>query len=258
MDHRERLARSHHRPAAEYVLQHRHRHLYLGAEQPKAAHRQGKVQLIDATQWFKPLRKNLGKKNCELSAEDIQKITDTFLAFKESEQSKIFPNQAFGYWKVTVERPLRLKGIDPARVYTPKELKALKESAERDESAPLVLKKIHKQGKVSPDPLHGLFEANIAGKPCLVEYEPDTELRDTEQVPLLEEGGIEAFFRREVLPYAPDAWIDESATKIGYEISFTRYFYKPQPLRSPQEIRADIISVEQETAGLLDKILGKG
>ena len=74
----------------------------------KPAHRRGKVQLIDATQWFKPLRKNLGKKNCELSKEDIQRICDTFLAFEETEQSKIFPNEAFGYWKVTVERPLLL------------------------------------------------------------------------------------------------------------------------------------------------------
>ena len=74
----------------------------------KPEHRQGRVQLIDATQWYRPLRKNLGKKNCELSEEDIQKICDTFLAFEESEQSKIFPNAAFGYWKVTVERPLRL------------------------------------------------------------------------------------------------------------------------------------------------------
>ena len=86
----------------------------------KPEHRRGKVQLIDATQWFKPLRKNLGKKNCELSDEDIQRICDTFLAFEETEQSKIFPNAAFGYWKVTVERPLRLKGIDPDRAYTPK------------------------------------------------------------------------------------------------------------------------------------------
>ena len=66
-----------------------------------------------------------------------------------------------------------------------------------------------------------------------MEYEPDSELRDTEQVPLLEAGGIEAFFRREVLPYVPDAWIDEEATKIGYEISFTRYFYKPQAAAHP-------------------------
>src|SRR6202162_4080793 len=77
----------------------------------KPEHRRGKVQLIDATQWFKPLRKNLGKKNCELSDGDIQRICDTFLAFKETEHSKIFANAAFGYWKVTVERPLRLSGI---------------------------------------------------------------------------------------------------------------------------------------------------
>src|SRR5687768_13448536 len=75
----------------------------------KPEHRKGRVQLIDATSWFKPLRKNLGKKNCELSEEDIQRICNEFLAFADTEQSKIFPNQAFGYFKVTVERPLRLR-----------------------------------------------------------------------------------------------------------------------------------------------------
>ena len=157
---------------------------------------------------------------------------------------------------MTVERPLRLMGIDPDRVYAPKEIKALKETAERAESAPPVLpwaastasrlfcrtrrffcmpmcaavfllKKIHKKG-AEPDPLHGLFEATVKGKPAVVEYEPDTDLRDTEQIPLLEEGGIEAFLRREVLPYAPDAWYDPASVKTGYEISFTRYFYKPK------------------------------
>ena len=118
----------------------------------KPAHRRGKVQLIDATPWFKPLRKNLGKKNCELSEEDITRICDKFLAFKETEQSKIFPNAAFGYWKVTVERPLRLKGTDPDRAYAAKEVKALKETSERSESAPPVIKKIHKRG-VEPNPL---------------------------------------------------------------------------------------------------------
>src|SRR5690606_30459695 len=161
--------------------------------------------LIDATGWYKPLRKNLGKKNCELSAEDIQRICDTFLDFNETEQSKIFPNAAFGYWKVTVERPLRLKGIDSERAYAAKEIKALKESAERADDAPPVIRKIHKKG-TTPDPLRGLFKTSIGGKPAVVEYEPDSDLRDTEQVPLLEEGGIEAFLRREVLPYTPDAW----------------------------------------------------
>ncbi len=222
----------------------------------KPVHRQGKVQLIDATSWFKPLRKNLGKKNCELSEEDIGKICDTFLAFEESEQSKIFPNAAFGYAKVTVERPLRLAGIDTERAYTPREIKALRESAERDGSAPLVIKKIHKPGRAEADPLHGLFPATIDGKPCVVEYEPDGDLRDTEQVPLLEDGGIEAFLTREVLPHAADAWFDPASVRIGYEISFTRYFYKPQPLRTLEEIRADILALEKETEGLLGEIVG--
>lgn len=223
----------------------------------KPRHRIGRVQLIDATQWYTPLRKNLGKKNCELSEADIQRICDTFLAFEETEQSKIFPNLAFGYWKVTVERPLRLKGADPNRVYTPKELKALKETAERDETAPPVLRKIHKKG-VKADPIRGTFTATIDGKPQVVEYEPDPDLRDTEQVPMLEPGGIEAFLTREVLPHAPDAWYDPESVKAGYEISFTRYFYKPQPLRSLEEIRADILALEKETSGLLSEILGGG
>ena len=224
----------------------------------KPEHRRGKVQLIDATSWSKPLRKNLGKKNCELSPEDVRTICDTFLAFEETEQSKVFPNEAFGYWKVTVERPLRLEGADPDRIYAPKELKALKESAPRSENAPPILRKIHKAGRTKPDPLRGLFPATVGGKPAIFEYESDPDLRDTEQIPLLEEGGIEAFLRREVLPHAPDAWYDPSNVKTGYEVSFTRYFYKPQPLRTLEEIRADILAVTKETEGLLESILGKG
>ena len=273
----------------------------------KTAHRRGKVQLIDATPWFKPLRKNLGKKNCELSEEDITRICDTFLAFEETEQSKIFPNEAFGYWKVTVERPLRLTvelsqehrdqfraacqearedplanlvdrvaekiGSGPhcdfnvfigtveedAKGYgvklTAKRKKLLQGSlADRSEEAAPIIKKIHKRG-VEPNPLVGLFEATISGKRCVVEYEPDTELRDTEQVPLLEEGGINAFLRREVLPYAANAWYAPVRVKIGYEISFTRYFYHPQPLRTLGEIRADILALEEETKGLFGEIV---
>ena len=221
----------------------------------KPEHRRGKLQLIDATQWYKPLRKNLGKRNCELSPEDIQRICETFLAFKETDQSKIFPNAAFGYWKVMVERPLRFKGIDPERAYTAKEIKALKEEAERSETAPPVIRKIHKPGS-EPSPLRGLFETTIKGKAAVVEYEPDPELRDTEQVPLLEGGGIEAFLHREVRPYAPDTWYVPDSVKTGYEISFTRYFYKPQPMRTLEEIRADILALEKETEGLLSEIIG--
>ena len=275
----------------------------------KPERRRGKVQLIDATQWFEPLRKNLGKKNCELSEEDIQRICDTFLAFEETEQSKIFPNEDFGFWKVIVERPLRLAvdlspeprarfrasceeareeplanvvdrmaatlGVGPHRDFnrfmaavetdisehgvklTAKRKKLLQTSlATRAEAAEPVIKKIHKPGRMEPDPIRGLVESTVKGKCRVVEYEPDSELRDTEQVPLLEEGGIEAFLRREVLPYAEDAWYDPASVKTGYEISFTRYFYKPQPMRTLEEIRADILALERETEGLLGEIIG--
>ena len=275
----------------------------------KPEHRRGKVQLIDATGWYRPLRKNLGKKNCELSEEDITRICDTFLAFEETEQSKIFPNEAFGFWKVIVERPLRLAvdlspeqrlrfraacreaqeepianvvdrvaealGAGPHLDFnrfmaavetdisehgvklTAKRSKLLQTSlAARAEVAEPIIKKIHKPGRMEPDPIRGLVESTGKGKCRVVEYEPDSELRDTEQVPLLEEGGIEAFLRREVLPYAEDAWYDPASVKTGYEISFTRYFYKPQPLRTLEEIRADILALERETEGLLDEIIG--
>ena len=127
--------------------------------------------------------------------------------------------------------------------------------------APPVIKKIHKQG-TEPDPLRGFFAHPMVGvdpRDCpVVEYEPDTDLRDTEQVPLLEGGGIEAFLRREVLPHAADAWYVPESVKIGYEVSFTRYFYKPQPLRTLEEIRADILAIEKETEGLLGEIIGGG
>jgi len=343
----------------------------------KPDHRKGKVQLIDATQWFKPLRKNLGKKNCELAPDDIQRICQAYLDFKETPQSKIFPNAAFGYWKVTVERPLRLhsqltaKTIEPLRFASGDEdlrstlydefgdqlfddfpsvatalekrlaewgsdadeeesedgatgKKGLPEKKkrklldpktwERDarlvetatalrqelggdlfedhnlfrhrvddalknlglklslpdlktilravswrvETAPPVIAKFHRPGKATVDPLHGRYASPAGDKKIVLEYEPDPDLRDTEQTPLLEPGGIEAFIRREVLPYTPDAWIKEDATKIGYEISFTRHFYQPQPLRTLDAIRADILAVEKEVEGLLDELLQGG
>ena len=221
----------------------------------KPEHRRGKVQLIDATKWFRPLRKNLGNKNCELGEEEITRICETFMAFEETEESKIFDNQAFGYWKVTVDRPLRFTGADPTRAYKAAEIKELKEVETRSEDGSPIVRKIHKRG-TEPDPLRGLFEVDISGSPAVVEYEPDSDLRDIEQIPLQEEGGIEAFVRREVLPYATDAWYQSESVRIGYEISFTRYFYKPKPMRSLEEIRADILALEKETEGLLDEIIG--
>ena len=220
----------------------------------KPEHRRGKVQLIDASGWHRPLRKNLGKKNCELGEEDIARICDTFLAFEETEQSKIFDNATFGYWKVTVDRPLRVEGADPDRAYKAAEIRELKENGKRSTDAPPIIRKIHKRG-AEADPLRGLFSAAVKGRSAVVEYEPDTDLRDTEQIPLQEAGGIEAFLRREVLPYSADAWYRADNVKVGYEISFTRYFYKPKPMRSLQEIRADILALEKETEGLLGEVL---
>jgi type I restriction enzyme M protein len=277
----------------------------------KPGHRRGKVQLIDATQWYEPRRKNLGKKNCDLSEGNIQTILDTFLAFEPTEQSRIFDNAEFGYWKVTVERPLRLSidlskaqrekfreaclAVDEVPIanvvdrvalgigdgphhdfnafldlveadaerhgvkLTAKRVKLLQSSlAERDEAAERVIRRIFKPGKAKADPLRGLFESSIGGKSFVVEYECDSDLRDTETVPFKEPGGVEAFFRREVLPHTPDAWIDEDKMTIGYEISFTRYFYKPQPLRPLDAIRADIVALERETDGLMADIIGVG
>ncbi len=220
----------------------------------KPEHRRGKVQLIDATGWFEPLRKNLGKKNCELGEQDIARICDTFLAFEETEQSRIFDNAAFGYFKVTVERPLRIVEADPNRAYSAAEIRELKEHGTRSEDAPPIIRRVHKRG-TEADPLRGLFEVMLNGKPAVVEYEPDPDLRDTEQVPLQEPGGIEAFLRREVLPYASDAWYRPAAVKVGYEISFNRYFYKPEPMRPLAEIGTEILALEEEIGSLLEELL---
>ena len=274
----------------------------------KSEQRRGKVQLIDATGWHRPLRKNLGKKNCELSEVDIARICDTFLDFRETEQSKIFDNAAFGYWKVTVERPLRLAvdlslnrrqrfrriccdageeafanlvdrmteklGVGPYADFN-RFMDAVQEDAfassiklttkrksllryglaSIDETAAPVIKQVHKIG-VEANPLHGLHSAAVGGMVATIEYEPDPNLRDTEQIPLLYNGSIEAFLESEVLPYAPDAWYQSDSVKTGYEISFNRYFYNPEPMRTLGELRADILAAEKETEGLLHEILG--
>lgn len=350
----------------------------------KAEHRKGKVQLIDASQWFAPLRRNLGKKNCELAEGDIRRILDLYLGEaretdSHTDQSKWFDTQDFGYWKITVERPLRLKsqlktsaidtlrfasgdealrteiyaehgdklytsfaklkpeieawlkgGSDddddtedgdedhaPAKKAVPeKRRKKLLDAATwqrdkglldlallaqqvlgdavfddhnvfraefdaamkahdkkltaadkkaifkavswRDDTTPPVVAKRHKlkASDAFVPGFDGRYLIETGKHREVVWYEPDTDLRDTEQVPLKEPGGIDAFFEREVLPHAPDAWIDGEKTQIGYEISFARYFYKPTPLRSLDDIRADILKLEQQTEGLLHKIVG--
>ena len=266
----------------------------------KSKERQGKVQLIDASRLKSPLRKNLGKKSVQLTPEIREQIVDIYLAFEENRYSKIFDNKEFGYWEVTVERPVCLKATinqelvgsfakvaseeeglhkvmeltyqqvgdqtytnygDFEEAFTPiareqgvrlyQRRKRLIEShfAEAsDKAEPVVAKTI---SKGTPNPIYGQFEHN--GK--VVEFEPDTDLRDTERIPLLYPGGIEAFFKEEVLPYAPTAWIDKDKTRVGYEISFTKYFYEPVQLRSVVQIAKDLQELEQQSEGLLREIL---
>ncbi len=231
----------------------------------KSAARKGKIQLIDATELKVPLRKNLGKKNCELSADNRRRIAEMFLNMEECEHSKVFDNSEFGYWQITVERPLRLR-VDlareiPERILKPADRDAwLSTVSKLPNNTPMddwtafakatklkagLLKKVRPFVTVKDEAAH----------PIVGEADPD--LRDTERVPFKYEGGIQAFFDKEVKPFAPDAWIDETKTEIGYELSFTKYFYKPVQLRAPEEIAAELRSLESETAGLLSEILGE-
>ncbi|MFZ3169962.1 MAG: class I SAM-dependent DNA methyltransferase [Candidatus Methanoperedens sp.] len=170
----------------------------------KAKERKGKIQLVNAVSFYNKMSRSLGNKRNEIGEGHIETITRMYGDFKENEFSRIYDNSEFGYWQITVERPLR------------------------DENGNIV-----KDGK---------------GKP-----KPDANLRDNERVPLKED--IQTYFEREVLPHVPDAWIDNSKTKKGYEINFTKFFYKYKPLRRLSEIRADILALEKETEGLLRKAI---
>ena len=164
--------------------------------------REGRVQLINANTLFEKRRKALGNKRNDIPESAIAEITQLYGDFRESEISRIFDNEDFGYTKITVERPLL------------------------DENGEPVLKK---------------------GKP-----QPDSNLRDTENVPLKED--IQEYFEREVLPFAPDAWIDEKKSKVGYEIPFTRYFYKYEAPKPSAEIMAEIMELEKELDGSISEV----
>lgn len=166
--------------------------------------RKGKVQLINAVSFYKKMSKSLGNKRNEISDEQIKQITKLYDGFKVGEYVKIFDNDHFGYWQVTIERPV----------------KNAKGEVELD-----------KNGKAKAD----------------------SSLRDTEIIPLNE--NIDDYFLKEVQPHVPDAWMDRDKDKKGYEINFTKYFYKFQPLRSLEEIRNDILKLEQESEGLLNEII---
>lgn len=172
----------------------------------KDERRKGKVQLIDATALKSPLKKNMGKKSCELTPDIQKEILKIFLSMEESDVSKIFSNSDFGFWKITVLQP------------------------QLDEDGSVVVDK--------------------KGRPV-----PDKEKTDTEIIPFTYPGGIDGFMDAEVRPYAPDAWVDVKKTQIGYELSFTKYFYKHVTLRSMEDIVADLRGVEAETEGILNTIV---
>ncbi|MEO6038745.1 MAG: N-6 DNA methylase, partial [Saprospiraceae bacterium] len=172
----------------------------------KAAHRRGKVQLINANgeQFFGKMRKSLGSKRNELRRPHIDKVMQLFLDFKPTEHSQIFDTTDFGYAQITVQRP------------------------ERDAKGQIVKDK--------------------QGRP-----KADKSRKDIENIPLKED--IQAFFAREVLPFAPDAWWEAADTRIGYEINFNKYFYRYTPPRPLAEIAADLLAIEKETENLLLQIV---
>ena len=168
----------------------------------KEKRRQGKVQLINANGMYEKRRKSLGNKRNDIPKESIDEITKLYADFKETELSKIFDTEDFGYSKIVVERP------------------------QKDEKGKIILKKGHPVA--------------------------DTSLRDTENVPLKQD--IDEYFKREVLPYAPDAWIDKSKTKVGYEIPFTRYFYKYVPPKPAENIMKEIKELENSLKSSIEQI----
>lgn len=231
----------------------------------KEDRRKGKIQLIDATAMKSALRKNMGKKNCEFTEEIRKEIVRMFLAMEESEVSMILNNEDFGYWSVTVERPLRL------RVYPDRAIPAdtFKKSDEYDS----VIAAIEKAAKTAPlDDWTAFAKATKLKAAALkkvrpfitekdptaqpIEGEPDVDLRDTENIPFTYEGGIDAYLENEVHPYAEDAWFDMKTLKTGYELSFLKYFYHATSMRTMDEIINELELIEKETDGQISRIVG--
>jgi type I restriction enzyme M protein len=262
--------------------------------------RTGKIQLVNAVDFYQKMRKSLGNKRNEITEEQIKEITRIYGEFKENEYCKIFDNEDFGYQKIVVERPLRLNfqvteerinnlynetafnNLAKSRKKGEAGLKEIEEGKKlqqqiieilktmdsnivyknRDEFTK-ILKKAFKDSDIKLNNtllkaiLSALSERDETADICVDSKgnpEPDPELRDTENVPLKED--IHEYFQREVKPHVPDAWIDESKTKIGYEIPFTRHFYKYQPLRPSEEIMKEIIELEKSISEKLKKVMG--
>ena len=230
----------------------------------KEQRRKGKIQLIDATAMKSLLLRNMGNKNCEFTPEIRKEIVRIFMDMEESDVSMIFNNEEFAYYSVTVERPLRLRVYPERNIPTDifkknEELIAVKKAiASVPAGTPLddwssfakatklkagVLKKIR--------PF--ITEKDDTAKP--IDGEADVDLRDTEMIPFTYDGGIDAYMRNEVLSYAPDAFVDEKKTQIGYEISFNKYFYQPEELRDIEDIVSCLESLEKESDGVLAEIM---
>lgn len=263
--------------------------------------RTGKIQLVNAVDFYEKMRKSLGSKRNEISPDQIKEISRIYGEFKEDEHCKIFDNEDLGYYKIVIERPLRLNfQVNEERIERVKAERAFENLAksrkkgeaglkEIEEGKKLqeaivtmlqgmdstlfknrddfikVLKKAAKKHDITLSAqilkalLNGLSERDENADICTDKKgnpEPDTELRDTEIVPLKED--IHEYFNREVKPHVPDAWIDESKTKVGYEIPFTRHFYKYKPLRPSEEILTEIKGLEKDILAKLRKVTGNG
>ena len=232
----------------------------------KEERRKGKIQLIDATAMKESLRKNMGRKNCEFTPDIRKEIVRIFLDMEESDVSMVFNNDEFAFWNVTVERPLRLRVCPdctiPADLFKKADEYETVTSAiaKAAETAPLddwtafakaTKLKAAQLKKIRPF----ITEKDASTQP--IDGEPDVDLRDTENIPFTYEGGIDAFMKNEVLTYASDAWVDEKKIQIGYEISFTKYFYKPVELRDMRAIISELQNLERKSDGMLSKITGE-
>lgn len=259
----------------------------------KPSQRVRKMQLINATSFFKKMRKSLGNKRNYLSDDEIKKVVELYDKFEENEYSKIFDNEDFGYTKVTVERPLQLNyQVTEERLDNLYAVKAFAKLAESKKSDPeLKLEEEEKGKKKQEDIINALkttgnhlyknwdkFEEKVKDalekfdlKSALIKNivlalsehddtadyvldkkgrkQPDPKLRDSEKIPLKQD--IEEYFEREVKPYYSDAWMDRKKDKIGYEINFTKYFYKYKPPRPLEEIERDIKEVTAKIQELL-------
>lgn len=230
----------------------------------KEDRRKGKIQLIDATAMKSPLRKNMGKKNCEFTPEIRHEIMRIFMEMEESEISRIFDNSEFGYWTITVERPLRLR-VDITK-YVPTSVLKGSDRALYDAAIAALPKNtptddwtaFSKATKLKAALLKKVRPFITEKDPTAkaVEGEPDVDLRETEQIPLNYVGGIEGYLVQEILPFASDAWLDMKTLRIGYGLSFAKYFYRAPVRRNLNTILEELKSLQVESQVMLEDVIG--